>query len=143
MYNGIEGEKVKKILIGFMTCFLFLLTGCGGKEMSTVSYDELANKFKEKQSFILYLGSSNCSHCMEFRPTLDKVVSDYNLDVYYLNMAKISENQYKEISKKVNFEGTPSVLEVKNGEAFYTKRIVGVKDEEATIDYFKSIGAIK
>lgn len=136
--------NIKHLIISCLLFLTVILTGCGNKkELKTISYDELAAKFKNNESFILYLGSSQCSHCADFRPTLEQVVSDYNLDVFYIDLAKISESQYSELSKKTDLGGTPTVLEVKDGEALYTKRIVGTKDLEATIDYFKSIEAIK
>ena len=140
---------MRKIKYIALICFIgiaFIITGCGDKTMHTIDYETLANKFKNKETFVLYLGSSQCSHCMEFKPTLEKVIADQKLDVYYIDLAKVSENQYREIGVKTGLEGTPTIVYVEKGNVDkidLKKRIVGTKSEEDTIDYFKEIGVIK
>ena len=59
---------MRKIKYIALICFIgiaFIITGCGDKTMHTIDYETLANKFKNKDTFVLYLGSSQCSHCME------------------------------------------------------------------------------
>ena len=64
---------MKKILI-VLVIFSFMLTGCSeNKELIDISYDELSEKINKKESFVLYVGSSSCSHCADFKPILEKV----------------------------------------------------------------------
>ncbi len=138
-------KKIKYIALLCLISLTFIITGCKTKTLKQIEYQELASKFKNEDTFVLYLGSSQCSHCMEFKPTLEKVIADKNLDVYYIDLAKVNEKQYSEITKKTGLEGTPTIVYVEKGLVDKTnlkKRIVGTKDEEDTIDYFKTIKVI-
>lgn len=133
---------MKKILLVILS--VLCLTGCSsGTKLKNISYNELNEKMKNKETFVLYIGAANCSHCSEFKPTLEKVVKEYNLDVYYIDMATVSEEEYEAVKNKTNLQGTPTVLVVQNGKSKYTDRIVGTKDEESTVEFFKEIGKIK
>ena len=138
-------KKIKYIALICLICLSFVMTCCGEKTLHIIDYQDLASKFKKEDTFVLYLGSSQCSHCMEFKPTLERVIADNSLDVYYIDLAKVSEEQYKEIAKKTGLEGTPTIVYVEKGvvDRDDDKRIVGTKDEEETTDYFKTIGLIK
>ena len=126
-------KKIKYIALLCLISLTFIITGCKTKTLKQIEYQELASKFKNEDTFVLYLGSS------QFKPTLEKVIADKNLDVYYIDLAKVNEKQYSEITKKTGLEGTPTIVYVEKGLVDKTnlkKRIVGTKDEEDTIDYF-------
>ena len=135
---------MKKILLLIITVFAVTLTGCSkDKTLINVSYDDLATKIRERDSFVLYVGSSECSHCAEFKPVLEKAVKKYKLDVYYINMAGLSAAKYNAVMKKIDGRGTPTLVYLKKGKTLTSPRIEGESDYETTVEFFKDLGFVK
>ena len=131
----------KIILVAFIA---LILTGCSkGADLVDISYDDLAKKIQNKDSFVLYVGSSECSHCAEFRPKLEKVMEKYKLKVYYIDMSKVTTTKYNAVMKKVDGRGTPTTVYIKKGQTQVSPRIEGDTDEDTTIEFFKDLGLIK
>lgn len=129
---------MKKLVYIIIT--LLFITGCSfsNKEITEVNFDDYIQKIENKESFVLYIGSANCSHCSSFRPKLDKVVSKYALDIYYLDISKIENEQYEKLKNKVFLTGTPTIVFIKDG-SYSGDKLVGDKDLDNIVDYFKSI----
>ena len=55
---------MKKVLIGIVCFMCIFLTGCtDGKDLVEISYDELATKIENEESFVLYVGWYRCGDC--------------------------------------------------------------------------------
>ena len=135
---------MKKKLLVLTLILVLALTGCTSKKsLIDITYDELATKIENKDSFVLYVGSSKCSHCAEFEPNLEKVVVDYDLDVYYINMADLSESRYNAVLKKADTEGTPTLVYLEKGKTKTSPRIEGTRDYNATLEFFKDAGLVE
>ena len=135
---------MKKILILIIGIFALTLTGCSkDKELININYDKLAEKIQNKESFVLYVGSSECSHCADFKPKLEKVINKYKLDVYYINMANLSTARYNAVMKKIDGEGTPTTVYIKDGKTESSPRIEGAREEEDIIEFFKDLELVK
>lgn len=137
---------MKKILKYIILVFVFtiILTGCSNKHIKNISYKDFKKKIESKETFIVYIGRENCSHCISYRPTLESVLNEYNIDIYYLGYDKLTEKQSSEILKYINISGTPTVAFFTKGEEESTlDRIVGDISKEETIQKFKDNGYIK
>ncbi len=135
---------MKKILIVLIAICTLSITGCGKeKELISINYDELGEKIKNKDSFVLYVGSSECSHCAEFKPILEKVVKKYKLEVYYINMANLSLAKYNAVMKKIDGRGTPTTVYLNKGKTESSPRIEGESDYETTLEFFKDLKLVK
>ena len=135
---------MKKVLIVLTAIFCLTLTGCKkSKELISINYDELAEKISNKDSFVLYVGSSSCSHCANFKPTLEKVIDKYKLDVYYINMANLSEAKYNAVMKKIDGQGTPTTVYIEKGKTKTSPRIEGERDYDTTVEFFKDLNLVK
>jgi predicted bacteriocin transport accessory protein len=135
---------MKKILILIIAVFAITLTGCSkDKALISVSYDGLAAKIRERDSFVLYVGSSECSHCAEFRPVLEKVMRKYKLDIYYIDMAELSAAKYKAVMDKIDGRGTPTTVYIKKGRTLTSPRIEGESDYETVVEFFQDLGLVK
>lgn len=135
---------MKKIFLITTILFSLLLTGCSkSKELISVNYDELSKKIENKDSFVLYVGSSSCSHCADFKPILEKVINKYNLDVYYINMADLSDAKYNAVMKKVDGQGTPTTVYIENGKTKISPKIEGAREYDDIVDFFKDLNMIK
>lgn len=135
---------MKKILIIIVALFSLVLTGCNkSKDLIGISYDELASKIENKESFVLYVGSSSCSHCADYRPKLEKIINKYKLEVYYIDMANLSEAKYNSVMKKVDGEGTPTTVYLEEGKTKSSPRIEGDRELEDIKEFFEDLGYIK
>ncbi len=136
-------KQLKKILLFLLP--LFLLCGC--VKLTTykeVSYKTVKKKIENKESFILYIASSECSACAMFKPTLEMVIKDYQIKVSYLNIIKMSKEEVSEFENIINFEGsTPKVYFIKDGEYSQYNAIKGAQDYDYVVSKMKANGYIK
>lgn len=136
---------MKKIIILILTSvFLFGITGCGKKDaFEKISYEQYQVMRNEKQNFILYVGSKTCVRCDEFKPILNKVIRSYDLDVVYLDVSELSEDEADSLFDEASLKGTPTILFIKEGNIDLFTRVIGAQTEENLIKKFKSAGYIK
>lgn len=137
-------KRLLLILIG-----IIFIVGCSFKlsTYESINYNRLETMMKNKESFILYIGSTNCSHCQNFKPTLEAVIKDYQVKVYYLDVVDFKDADYTKLEKITTFEGgTPTILFIKKGVtnlgSGYNK-IIGEQNKEYVISKFKFNGYIK
>lgn len=136
-----------------MKCFLILcscvmivfLTGCGNKitTYEEINYSEYTNLIDAKEDFILYVGSANCSHCLNFKPTLEKIIEEYQLDVKYIDISQLSEKEYAVLQNKTKLQGTPTVVFVKDGVVQTNPKIQGEVSYTVALEKFKESGYVK
>lgn len=137
-----------KRIIKFLSIIFaaILLTGCSSndKYINEISLDGFKEKIANKESFALYVGNENCSHCVSYLPTLKSVLKDYNITIYHLDNSKLSDKEYAEFKTYINISGTPTIVFITDGEEETTlNRIVGETSKEDTIERFKTNGYIK
>ena len=126
--------------------FLFCLTGCNkqSKYIKDISLNEFKEMVANKETFAVYIGNENCSHCVAYLPTLESVLKEYNITIYHIDNSKLSEKKLGEFKTYVNYSGTPTVAFITNGEEETSlNRIVGESSKEDTIEMFKLNGYIK
>ncbi len=143
----------KKIIIVLVLVLIFI--GIGTFRVLTeksldksllheVKYDDFVKKIENRDSFALYVGSDECSHCAEYLPTLLSVVKKYNITLYYLDYGNLSEAESMNLTSYISISGTPTVCFITNGEEESTlNRIVGSISRESTIKRFELNGYIK
>ncbi len=143
-----NGDSMKKILKSLVIIFIVfvMLTGCSSndKHIVDISLEDFKKKVANKESFALYVGNENCSHCVSYMPTLKSVLKEYGITIYHLDNSKLSEKEYADFKTYINISGTPTIAFITNGEEETTlNRIVGEVSKESTIDRFKTNGYIK
>ncbi len=135
---------MKKIFIMLIALFSIFITGCNNTtSLKEISYDELAQKIENKDSFVLYVGSSECSHCAEYKPILEKVINKYKLEVYYIDLAKVSSSKYKAVMDKIDGKGTPTTVYLEKGKTQISPRVEGARDYDTIVTFFKDLNLIK
>ena len=143
-------KKIKKrILILIILCVVILIGAIIlDKKISKdylveIKYDEVIKKVENKDTFVLLLSQTTCSHCAEYKPKLSRVTKKYKIMVYYLETDLLNEKEEKEIKKLFNFTGTPTtVFVIKGEEKTAATRINGDATEEKIINKLKSNGFI-
>lgn len=115
---------MKKIFM-LMIVLLFVLMGCSSKsgEINYVDVNQLNDKIENGDDFVLVLGLDTCSACIAYKPTLEELVNNKDLDIYYLQLkASWSDSAKQEVidyfSDKLDYPimGTPTTFFIKDGE---------------------------
>ena len=128
------------------SCLVILFAGCSSKlsTYTTISLDEVYEKLDQKDSFILTIGSSNCSHCASFKPKMETVIKLYKVQVFYIDISELNEDEYKKFVQRMNFTGTPTTIFFEDGkETAMSNRIEGDKDIETIESKMKKAGYIE
>lgn len=112
--------------------------------LKEIKYSEVMEKVDNKESFILLLSQTTCTHCMDFKPKLKNIANKYKITVYYLETDLLSEEEENKLKEHFSFRGTPQTLFVVDGEEkTAATRIDGDVSEDKIISKFKSNGYIK
>lgn len=135
-------KKIIRFLL--LICVVFSLCSCSSWYIKDINLDEFKDKIKNKETFALYIGNEGCSHCVSYKPTLEKVLKEYKIKIYHIDNSKLSEKEYNELKSYVYISGTPTIIFFEKGNEESTlSRIVGETSYEDTIEKFKENGYIK
>ena len=133
---------MKKIIFLFLVLFL---GGCSFlNTYDEISYKELNKMIKDKEDFVLFIGSETCSACSTYKVSLNKVIKKYGVDVKYIDISKLSEKEKSYVTAKFPISGTPTTVFVEDGiEKDTYKRIDGSVKYSKIVEKLKNSGYIK
>ncbi len=97
-----------------------------------LSLSELQEKVKNKETFILVFTQSECGHCANYKPKLQRVLSKHDLYAYEIVLDKLEKEEKSELRNIANTEdnGTPTTVFIKDGEEIrISSRLVGDQNE--------------
>ena len=141
-------SKKKALILGGI-CLVILVVALGAdlilsrSYLKEIKYNEVINKIEKKESFVLLFSQTTCTHCMDFKPKLERVANKYKLDIYYLETDLLDDDTYTELKSYFSFNGTPTTVFVINGEEkTAATRINGDVSEEKIISKLKSNGFV-
>ena len=139
---------MKKIMI-FLLLFIsaICLSACGKEndktltEMTGFMFEEAV---KNEESFILVIYQTGCSHCEEYMPIFEEVMSKYDVDAYKINLAGLTDQEKGFLQSYVTVSGTPTTVFFEKGsETSSTDRLVGNQSKTKIIKKLKSLGYIR
>ena len=140
----------KKIIIIVSVCVIILIGAIiadkilGKSYLKEIKYSEVVEKINNKESFVLLMSQTTCSHCMDFKPKLARVAKKYKVLVYYLETDQLDDDSYEELKSYFNFRGTPTTVFVIDGEEkSAATRINGDVSEDKIVSKLKSNGFIE
>ena len=131
-------KKIKFLLVGI---FIILLTGCGNSTntITEIDYSKLENLIDNKESFILEIVQTGCSHCEEFSPRFRAVLKTNDKEAYSLNLYNMTEEESKKFSElTTSVSGTPTVLYFENGKET-SHKINGAVSNEKIEEFLEKI----
>lgn len=149
----IKDIKLKQVIIIAFSIVLLIGIGFGVYKLFfskfttyiDASYEDIVNKMENGDKFVLFIGSEKCSHCLKYKKTLNRVISDYNIKIYYIDISKLSETEYAYLNSHFPFTVTPTTVIVDKGTEYKRQscRIEGAKDYEYTVNRLNNANIIK
>lgn len=115
------------------------------KTYKEITYKEYRELVESNKKFVLFIGSSTCSHCTTYKKTLNRVIEDYHINIYYIDLSKLEETESANISSKFPFSATPTTIVIENGEEYERAktRIKGARNYDYTVKKLKNAKIIK
>ena len=143
-------SKTFKLILGILIIiFVGIIIGYfifnKNNNLVKLDYKDIVNKIDNKESFVLCVSRTTCSHCQSYKPKLQKVANQYNIKIYYTNIDTYNKDELNDFNSRITFDGgTPVTLFIKNGEEKTTAtRIIGDVSSEKIIDKLKKNDFIK
>lgn len=152
------GKMKNKIIMGIIIVILTIAVGSliyagvsltrksaeENSHLIELSFDELQKKVDNKESFILLLSQTTCSHCAEYKPVLKKVLTKYDLVAYELSIDLLSKEENAKLKDIANNSGTPTTVFIVDGEEQNTAhRLVGTTSESKLVSRLRALGYIE
>ena len=139
----------KKVIILVGICLLVLAGGIiadiimGKNYFNKIEYKALVEKIENKEDVIVLISQTTCGHCASYKPKLQDIANKYKIDIYYIDVDLLSEEENTELKKYINFSATPATVFLKNGEEkSAATRINGDASREKIEKKLKSNGFI-
>ena len=147
--------KIVGVVIGVVALFALVffsstLRGKGEKLEPIVvdtTVSEYFNLKKGTEKVVILFASPDCPWCVKYKPIINKVSSDYELPIYYVNTANMTKDEFNQVltdSPHMTSEGglrTPLTLIVGNNEEIAS--LEGKQDYEEVVKFFKDNGVIE
>lgn len=114
------------------------------KHLIELTFDELQEKVNNKDTFILVLTQTTCSHCLEYKPVLKEVLTEYDIIAYEISTDKLDKKQTAMLKDIANASGTPTTVFIENGvEKNTSNRLVGSASPSKIVSRLKALGYIE
>jgi len=104
-------------------------------------FEALVNASDE--ATVVYLGSATCSWCTKYTPNIESVAKENNINVIYIDLAKVNQTEYNNIVSATSgyfTGGTPTTLILKDGKV--VDSLGGYNEIENIESFFKENGII-
>lgn len=114
---------MKKLILASIM-LLLILAGCSSKDAGVTFIDitQLDEKISNNEDFVVILGQDTCKACLAYKPTLEEVVKNKDVEIYYVQIVStwsIASKQavidYFEEDLGQTVQGTPTTYFIKNG----------------------------
>ncbi len=112
----IIGAIVLAILFGII---LYFSLKPKENNLIEISGAELLQKIENKETFILVFSQTGCIHCQDYKPILNRVLTENNIKAYEINRTNLSKEDASiknKIDELFHIDGTPMTLFINDGE---------------------------
>lgn len=128
-----------------------------GKDVFTkITYGEVKSKLDNKEDFVLFIGSHNCAHCIQFKKVINKYVSSTGKMIYYVDIDDTSDTtrdtkyllEWKENLDEIATRdytsedslSTPTTVVIRNGEFVDAKSgAIGLEGGDEYLNFTKFV----
>lgn len=142
--------NVKEKVILLVCMCLMVIAGAfiadriiGKNYFSEIEYKTLIEKIENKDDLIVLISQTTCGHCASYKPKLQDMANKHKVDIYYIDVDLLSDEERTELKSYINYDGTPATVFLKNGEeTSMATRINGDASREKIEKKLKSNGFI-
>lgn len=106
-------------------------------EVTQITYKEYLEKIENKETFVLFVSQTYCSHCIDYKPKFSEVINTNNITGYELDLLTLTEEDFDSFTELVEVSGTPTTIFYRNGEEITAARLEGSKSQEELTDVLK------
>ena len=131
------------ILIAFI--LIATLSNTNKANLISLTYKQVEEKIDNEDSFILVVSQSTCTHCATYKPKLEKISNDYDIDIFYIDYDLENKDTQKQFLEEFDLDGsTPITIFIKDGkQTNLFDRLEGDVSESKAIEKFKEMGFIE
>ena len=129
---------MKKFLLCVLTLFtLVTITGCGKEETYEYNYlaTEVVEKIENDETFVVYLGTTTCSHCLAYGKLVPEYNKKYGVKIGHVVLDEVEVNEpegYDALMAIFPIEYTPTTYFVIAGEI--AGSVVGALEEDQIVE---------
>lgn len=129
---------MKKFLLCVLTLFTLLtITGCGKEETYEYNYSatEVVEKIENDETFVVYLGTTTCSHCLAYGKLVPEYNKKYGVKIGHVVLDEVEVNEpegYDALMAIFPIEYTPTTYFVIAGEI--AGSVVGALEEDQIVE---------
>ena len=129
------------IALGLFACLIVVLALQPAPANTDGEWRKALNSSEPK---IIYMGRPTCEWCNKFKPGLDNLAEQYNIEFVYVNTGSISDSELNKVFTALGINGnefgTPYMAIVKNGKKIAEQ--AGYISEAPLFDFFQQNGFI-
>lgn len=137
--------RKRKIIFLVILIGCLFLTGCKNSlnTVKEIDFSTLQGKIENKETFILEIVQTGCSHCEEFSPRFREILNKYDLTGYSINLSNLTEEERNKLYEITEVSGTPTVCFFKKGNEEVMNKIVGAVSNKEIYNKLKDAKYIK
>lgn len=126
------------LIVLFVLLSMLIEDNSKNVEMKSSLQDWLVDT-KKDEYVVTVLAQTTCSHCIAFKPVMQKVLNENDFNVYWFEVNTFQTEDYQTLIGAydlTDYEGTPYTFITKNGElvAYYSR---GAMQEDALLEFLK------
>lgn len=113
------------------------------KEMSSNMEEWLADTASDEY-VVTVIAQTTCSHCINFKPVMQKANNEYEFKLYWLEADELTNNDYNTLTGTYDldeYSGTPYTFITKNGEVL--DHLSGERDYDTLIEFLEENNVIE
>lgn len=131
------------VVVGILLVYKLAFKTEENSNLTSITATELENKINNKDTFILVISQTGCSHCEQYLPELNRTLKEVNLNAFEINLTNLNSEETSILNKYVNVSGTPTTIFYHDGEEATTlNRISGYTPKTKIKERLKSLGYI-
>lgn len=138
---------MKKIVLLLGCLLLCFVSGCSNQKIqgyNELTFEEFNQKKENGDTFPLVIGSETCSACATYKVVMKQFIEDYQVEVFYIDLSSLDDNQYNELITEISFSGTPTTVFYENGNlTSFFNRIDKAVSIDKVVEKFKENNYIR
>lgn len=128
------------VVVGGLILYIFL----NKNNLVELTVDEVIEKINNKESFVLCISQTTCSHCDSYKPKLEDVANKYGIKLFYIDIDKYKKDEISNFKKYITYDNsTPVTAFIIDGvEPTASNRIIGNSNYSKIVTKLKNAGFI-